>query len=187
MLALDVCSIPYACRYGSLKFTVSSIPYAELYCGAEAETTTTTLAKYVSHFGRSKQNPGYIFDGQILHTHSRLAQDAPVPTLFSNFTIALKQFILGPTGSGAPPHFHRHAFNALVYGIKHWYLWPPGEAYFTFSHVQRWQREYLAGRLTSPRAIECIQRPGDVVYVPENWGHAVINLADSVAVAYELQ
>lgn len=30
-----------------------------------------------------------------------------------------------------------------------------------------------------------LQGPGDVVYVPQHWGHAVLNLADSVAVAIE--
>jgi oxalate decarboxylase/phosphoglucose isomerase-like protein (cupin superfamily) len=30
-----------------------------------------------------------------------------------------------------------------------------------------------------------MQLPGDVVYVPDEWGHAVVNVADTVAVAYE--
>lgn len=164
---------------------MSDIPYAELYHGGEAKTTIATLDKYVSDFGRHKQYPGYIFDGQILHWNSQLAQDAPTPRFFNNFTIVLKQFILGPTGSGAPPHFHRHAFNILVYGMKLWYLWPPSEAYFTFSHVLKWQTKHLEGKFSETLATECVQRPGDVVYIPENWGHAVVNLADSIAVAYE--
>ena len=30
-----------------------------------------------------------------------------------------------------------------------------------------------------------LQGPGDLVYVPETWGHAVLNLADAIAVAIE--
>jgi hypothetical protein len=30
-----------------------------------------------------------------------------------------------------------------------------------------------------------LQEPGDLVYVPSHWGHAVLNLADTVALAYE--
>jgi hypothetical protein len=30
-----------------------------------------------------------------------------------------------------------------------------------------------------------LQLAGDMVYVPDNWGHAVLNLADTVAVALE--
>ena len=38
---------------------------------------------------------------------------------------------IGPRGSGSPSHFHRDAVNSLVYGIKHWYLWPPNEEFFS--------------------------------------------------------
>ena len=33
---------------------------------------------------------------------------------------------------------------------------------------------------------ECVQRPGDVLFVPDNWGHAVLNLAPSVGFASEV-
>ncbi len=32
---------------------------------------------------------------------------------------------------------------------------------------------------------ECVQLPGDVIFVPEFWGHAVVNVRESMAVAYE--
>ena len=168
---------------------MSGVPYAELYFGANAKTAKISLAEYVTDFQKRTSGeqvlPDYIFDGQILHHHSRLSQDAPVPHLFNNFRISLKQFIVGPKHSGSPPHFHGHTFNALVYGVKLWYLWPPSEAHFAFCHVQDWQRSHQEGQLRGPAALECVQRPGDIVYVPENWGHAVVNVEDSIAVAYE--
>ena len=33
----------------------------------------------------------------------------------------------------------------------------------------------------------CVQRAGDVVMVPENWGHGVINVEQSVALATEVK
>ncbi len=173
-------------RYGHIVFTVSDIPYAELYHGTEAKIEEVTLAEYVSQFQRAdQQHPEYIFDGQILHRNPVLLADtAPIPDIFSNFSVVLRQFILGPKNSGSPPHFHGHAFNALVYGVKRWYLWPPSKAYFAFDHARDWEEEYLGGS-RDPLAVVCVQGPGDVVYVPENWGHAVVNLADSVAAAFE--
>lgn len=35
------------------------------------------------------------------------------------------QFFLGPTGSGAPAHFHRLAINLVAFGEKHWFMYPP--------------------------------------------------------------
>ena len=35
------------------------------------------------------------------------------------------------------------------------------------------------------RPLECVQGPGDVVYVPAGWYHAVVNLADSLAVSVQ--
>lgn len=35
--------------------------------------------------------------------------------------------------------------------------------------------------------MECVQESGDIVFVPEGWGHAVLNLAESVGFASEFQ
>ena len=45
---------------------------------------------------------------------------------------------------------------------------------------------FIDGLVSSP-PIEFLQEPGDVVYVPADWGHAVLNLEDSVAVAFEVK
>ena len=101
-------------------------------------------------------------------------------------TIANCHFIMyiGPKGSGSPPHFHRDTVNGLVYGIKHWYLWPPAKAFFSILHIQDWINQYsYYGNYSD--AVECIQLPGDVLYIPDNWGHAVINEEHSIGFAYE--
>ena len=33
---------------------------------------------------------------------------------------------------------------------------------------------------------ECVQQPGEAMVVPNNWGHAVLNVETSVGVAMEL-
>ncbi len=57
-----------------------------------------------------------------------------MPTLFAKYPLVLSQFMLGPRGSGAPPHFHGHAINMLIRGAKKWVLFPPRDAFFTISH-----------------------------------------------------
>ena len=157
------------------------MPYAELYHGRGARTRRTTLLDFVTSFRHEDEYPDYLFDGQVLHRNAVLAGDAPLPAIIANFSVTLKQLIIGPKASGSPPHFHNHALNALVYGAKKWYMWPPREAHFIFGHVGTWAKNRTGDYL------ECVQMPGDVVYVPQNWGHAVINEAPSIAVAFEFK
>ena len=39
------------------------------------------------------------------------------------------------------------------------------------------------GQGSAARPLECIQREGELLYVPEGWYHATVNLGDTVAVA----
>ena len=62
--------------------------------------------------------------------------------------------------------------------------YPPPDALYSAVPIARWLREHDGGAHTA-RAIECVQRAGDVLYVPRGWGHGVLNLAPSVGVAVE--
>ena len=41
---------------------------------------------------------------------------------FADIDQAVWQFMLGPAGSGAPPHEHTPAINALFVGRKRWFV-----------------------------------------------------------------
>ena len=94
----------------------------------------------------------------------------------------------GPAGSGSPPHYHMAAVNVLVYGRKRWTLLPPNDAVYGALPVREW---HAAGgpealRDQGHRVLECVQRPGDMLYVPDHWGHAVLNMEPSVGFATEV-
>jgi len=99
------------------------------------------------------------------------------------------------------------AWNTLLCGTKRWCLFPPG------SDPQYMQRIGVAGastsmgscgqppaywwldvlpRLRAERAeeelgmIECVQRPGETIYVPDGWWHCVLNIGFTVAVTQNL-
>ena len=112
----------------------------------------------------------------------------------------LRQFILGPPLSGSMPHFHGGAVNRLLFGLKLWVLFPPSRAEFGRAHAHVWFARVYPAKYGGMAAgggsgddddgggsghLLFLQGPGDVVYVPPHWGHAVINLADSAAVALE--
>ena len=96
-------------------------------------------------------------------------------------------FYLGSAGSGAPMHYHSHAYNVLVYGRKRWVVLPPRHALFSKQHIANWlETEYKALR-EDGAAMECIQEPGDVLYIPEGWAHGVLNLDDSIGFSVEFR
>ena len=112
------------------------------------------------------------------------------------------QFYLGPALSGAPFHHHGPAFNMLLHGVKLWTITPPGRDLYSSMHPLEWS---IAGgtagvdfpynettsqphqdSLYDDGPCEIDQRTGDVVFIPRHWSHQVINLAESVGVAIEL-
>ena len=96
-------------------------------------------------------------------------------------------FYLGSAGSGAPMHYHSHSYNVLVFGRKRWVILPPRHALFSKQHIANWlETEYKALR-DDGAAMECIQEPGDVLYIPEGWAHGVLNLDDSIGFSTEFK
>ena len=114
-----------------------------------------------------------------------------------------KFFIVGGARTGTGLHVDpscTSAWNTLLCGRKRWVLFPPGsdDAYMELLGVQeeysrkgtqpcKWWREDYArvanaeGGLRS-KMIECVQGPGETIYVPHGWWHAVLNLDFTVAV-----
>lgn len=54
-------------------------------------------------------------------------------------------------------------------------------------HVANWTADHLPRLKQEARTtmLECSQLGGDLLFIPELWGHAIVNEEDSVAVAYE--
>ncbi len=88
-------------------------------------------------------------------------------------------YYLGGKWSGAPFHIHSDALNLAVSGKKKWWVVTPRSAVWSKRHI--W--EYAEGGKGGPagsedQPMECVQRGGDLVYVPGDWGHAAMNLED---------
>jgi hypothetical protein len=50
------------------------------------------------------------------------------------------QVYVGPTGAGAPFHYHENALNALLHGRKRWWLKEPSHAVYSVRHPRAWCR-----------------------------------------------
>ena len=95
-------------------------------------------------------------------------------------------FYVGPAGSGVNFHQHTNAWNALFYGRKRWFLFPPALTAYSFLPMRDWLAEHKNASLTTAsRPLRCTQHAGDVLFVPEMWGHATHNILPTVGTAIE--
>lgn len=175
---------------GQATVKVSEIPYGDLDGYGEEEQTFETFLEDML-FNPLRTNltgrpPNYIFSREIIAKNHDLITDVKMPYSFEAANIASRQLIIGPEGSGAPVHFHTGAFNAAIYGRKRWFLYPQATAYWSRKPALPWLMEGEAHKVAKGRPLECIQEAGDIMYVPHSYGHAVLNVEDSVAVAMEL-
>ena len=94
-------------------------------------------------------------------------------------------FYLGSAGTYTYFHEHSAAANVLLHGLKKWFLLPPGAYHGPGAmDMREWMnRIYL--ELPIP-PLEVIQRPGDTLFIPSGWKHAVVNLKRSVGVAWQI-
>mmetsp|Transcript_7612 Transcript_7612/g.25906 ORF Transcript_7612/g.25906 Transcript_7612/m.25906 type:complete len:461 (-) Transcript_7612:115-1497(-) len=105
---------------------------------------------------------------------------------------------LGPAGSGTAVHhdvLRSCSWSANVAGVKQWVLWPPGsEAPLRagrealLEHVwddQSWRlpdAQHAAVLAARRSALHAVQRPGQAMFVPAGWYHAVRNATDCVSI-----
>eukprot|EP01065_Artemidia_motanka_P005509 TRINITY_DN12654_c0_g1_i1.p1 TRINITY_DN12654_c0_g1~~TRINITY_DN12654_c0_g1_i1.p1 ORF type:complete len:476 (+),score=104.00 TRINITY_DN12654_c0_g1_i1:51-1478(+) len=101
--------------------------------------------------------------------------------------------IWGGSGRGATVHDHPETYFALLQGSKWWVLWPPGgleqagaewvldTVWPQQVYMTRQVRELLsAAEGTHRKPLVCLQRAGEVMYVPDYWWHATVNVGESV-------
>jgi histone arginine demethylase JMJD6 len=114
---------------------------------------------------------------------------------------------IGPERSGSSLHVDplaTSAWNALLFGVKRWVLFPPsapkslvkGEGlkergedneaitYFVriLPRIREEERRRARAGLPLLGMREVMQYPGETIFVPGGWWHAVLNLTDSIAV-----
>ena len=98
-------------------------------------------------------------------------------------------FLLGAAGTGVTLHAHNEAWNAVVYGRKRWFILPRTEMpalEFPVHHDQQsWVAEVLPRMGAEDRPMECVQEAGDVLVLPDAWGHLTYNVRSSIGIAQE--
>ncbi|KAJ1454152.1 hypothetical protein M885DRAFT_522319 [Pelagophyceae sp. CCMP2097] len=167
------------------------------------------FARYAS--SNADDSPLYIFDqGFSDRKGAQICLDAfKVPNFVKGHDLfqlvgedrrpPYRWWLLGPKRSGTCAHVDplgTSAWNTVVSGRKRWVLFEPGTSKVVAKGSKLcadWEDDEACNYFVDilprirkhhahARRVEFIQEPGETVYVPGGWWHAVINLDDTVGV-----
>ena len=119
----------------------------------------------------------FFYHGWVEHLYAKAKK--------MNYSISEKyyQHFVVAIGSGSSPHLHNNAWNVLWYGKKLWNLWQPGHSFIsnipTLNYVE--QNEQVEDQFVK----QCVQNRGDIILVPNQWGHSTFSLMENVGIASE--
>jgi len=79
------------------------------------------------------------------------------------------------------PQFHNDGFSEVLHGAKRWlfYRHRPPRFRENATSVSWLQHDYPQLR-PSERPLECVIGPGDLLYFPKSWWHAIVNEGTTV-------
>lgn len=166
-----------------------------------ASTIRATLKDYFkSYQGKSTLTLQKYQEGENLP----ILKDLPIPSpFFTQKSIHRYFFFHSVKDAGTLPHKHRDAFNILVSGSKHWIFHDASleKAPKGYSKLNEYSKSYpsgttakdwfkkelpnLANSLKKIKVYQCIQEPGDIVYIPNDYSHTVLNLSEVLGVVFE--
>ncbi|NXS29253.1 JMJD8 protein, partial [Pomatostomus ruficeps] len=94
-------------------------------------------------------------------------------------------FGVAGSGSGVPFHWHGPGFSEVIFGRKRWFLYPPDKTphFHPNETTLAWLQNTYPTLPPGQRPLECTLRPGEVLYFPDRWWHATLNLDTSVFIS----
>ncbi|XP_076866703.1 jmjC domain-containing protein 8 [Brachyhypopomus gauderio] len=127
----------------------------------------------------------YFFgDNNFTEWHS-LFEEYTSPSYHLPYTSPAYSFGIAGPGTGVPFHWHGPGYSEVIYGRKRWFLYPPEEApeFHPNQTTLYWVTHSYPTLELWNRPLECTIRPGEVLYFPDRWWHATLNLDTSVFIS----
>ena len=148
----------------------------------EALTSRYPLPQYAARSATSRT--AYALDSNAVASPSarwRPSHPPPPSPPLHDARVPALSFGVGPEGSGVPFHFHADGFSEVLHGAKHWLLYRNKPPRFRENATSAtWLRRDYPVLRPDERPLECLIRPGDLLYFPNGWWHAVINRGSPV-------
>ena len=150
------------------------------------DTRRWILGEYI--LGLANQTSGsdasqnyYLFGGNHNAFWKHLESLYEVPPCRHCVIAGAKTAGLGGNCSGVAFHMHGPGFSEVLHGRKLWLLYPPDTRPKHFSPLMstcEWYTRYHAQVADDPNLFECSIGPGEILYFPDRWVHATLNLEE---------
>lgn len=179
----------------NLEQLVSQFPdiEANVKSDQDEEAQFMSLQEYVQRI-KVKPEPGLYFKTQF-HLYTVLKQHYEIPGAFHCWyaaypskgkRFALSWIYIGCKGTSTGLHvdvWNTSAWNLVASGKKLWLFFPPEQECFLYEgKVNPFYPDL--GRFpefVTAKPLVAIQKPGELMYTPSGWWHAVYNLEDGVS------
>lgn len=127
----------------------------------------------------------YFFGDNNFTEWASLFQHYTPPTFGLLGTTPAYSFGIAGAGSGVPFHWHGPGFSEVIYGRKRWFLYPPEKTpkFHPNKTTLSWLQDTYPTLTPSARPLECTIQAGEVLYFPDRWWHATLNLDTSVFIS----
>ncbi|XP_042208970.1 jmjC domain-containing protein 8-like [Homarus americanus] len=107
------------------------------------------------------------------------------PPYYLPYHLPALSFGLAGPGTGVPFHFHGPGFAETIWGRKRWFMYPPdvNPNFHPNRTTLQWLIEDYPKMKDDPNLYECTLLPGEIIYFPDKWWHATLNLDSSVFIS----
>jgi hypothetical protein len=145
----------------------------------ETQKTESTIVEYLDMIEKFPPGQGgyepYVFDRYFLQKNQqKFLTKVEIPGFINNGSPPSEsQFALGADGSGAHPHYHESAWNAVTQGTKSWLMFRQEDAFVAAMSGAQFQKS--GGWAPELGGKRCVQDTGDFAFVPHGWGHTLVN------------
>ncbi|XP_044159463.1 jmjC domain-containing protein 8 [Bufo gargarizans] len=155
------------------------------------EKVDVPFQEYVEHYLRPQDLDSlgvdtlYFFGDNNFTEWGSLFQKYTPPPFKLPGTIGAFSFGIAGSGTGVPFHWHGPGYSEVIYGRKRWFLYPPDKTpeFNPNRTTLSWMLETYPLLPAAERPVECTIRPGEVLYFPDRWWHATLNLDTSVFIS----
>ncbi|GKY91569.1 hypothetical protein MPSEU_000128800 [Mayamaea pseudoterrestris] len=136
-----------------------------------------TIASRETKLEQNSNESWYLFGETYGSDWKRLLANYELPPCVActPHDVALS-FGIGNIGSGVQWHVHGPGFSEAIHGRKHWVMYP--KEHPPVFHKDESSRQWMEHKYpqAKQKPLECTLNPGDLVYFPDRYWHATINL-----------